>query len=471
MTGQGTFDAPGPAASELSDTAELRAVVTSLRRYWRSLVGCLLAGLAAASLLTAATPRTYQSTMTFFVATAASAQAANNQLQADEFAQRRINSYVGVMNSELLASRVITATGLELEPSDIIAMISSSVDPDTVLMNVTVTDTSPDRSLIIAKAIASSFDDVIGEVENRSKGAGVTLRVVSGPTLNPDPVTPRTSLNLGLGLLLGLGIGVAQALVRDRVDTSFHSREELARVTGVPVLALLQVQANAKKQAPILLARVGRSRLAEALRHLRTNLRFVDAASPVSVLVVTSSVESEGKSTISANLAQSFAEAGRKVLLIDGDLRRPRVESYLDLEPSAGLTNVLIGEADLHDVTQEWGSDGLEVLASGPIPPNPNELLGGAVMEQLLLKARADYGLVIIDTPPILPVADALILAALADGAILVVRHGHTTGEQVSRSLEMLKSASARVLGTVLSMAPDTRGGSSYYEYESKPAD
>ncbi len=468
MSGQGFISPSGTTGSELSDNAELRAVMTGLRRYWRSVVGCVLAGLAAASLLTAATPRTYQSTMTFFVATAANSQA-TNQLQQDEFAQRRINSYVGVMNSELLASRVITATGLELEPDDIIGMISSSVDPDTVLMNVTITDTSPDRSLVIAKAIASNFDTVIGEVENRSRGAGVQLRVVSGPTLNPDPVTPRTSLNLGLGLLLGVGLGVAQALLRDRVDTSFHSREELARVTGVPVLAMLQTQSSSRKQAPILLT--GRSRLAESLRHLRTNLRFVDAASPVSVLVVTSSVESEGKSTISANLAQSFAEAGRKVLLIDGDLRRPRVESYLDLEASAGLTNVLIGEAELHDVTQEWGADGLEVLASGPIPPNPNELLGGAVMEQLLLQAREDYALVIIDTPPILPVADALILAALADGAILVVRHGHTTGEQVSRSLEMLQSASARVLGTVLSMSPGTRGGSSYYEYETKSAD
>lgn len=468
MSGQGPIAPSGTTVSELSDNAELRAVMTGLRRYWRSLVGCVLAGVAAASLLTVATPRTYQSTMTFFVATAANSQA-TNQLQQDEFAQRRINSYVGVMNSELLASRVITATGLELEPDDIIAMISSSVDPDTVLMNVTITDTSPDRSLVIAKAIASNFDTVIGEVENRSRGAGVQLRVVSGPTLNPDPVTPRTSLNLGLGLLLGVGLGVAQALLRDRVDTSFHSREDLARVTGVPVLAMLQTQSSSRKHAPILLA--GRSRLAESLRHLRTNLRFVDAASPVSVLVVTSSVESEGKSTISANLAQSFAEAGRKVLLIDGDLRRPRVESYLDLEASAGLTNVLIGEAELHDVTQEWGSDGLEVLASGPIPPNPNELLGGAVMEQLLLQAREDYALVIIDTPPILPVADALILAALADGAILVVRHGRTTGEQVSRSLEMLQSASARVLGTVLSMSPGTRGGSSYYEYETKSSD
>lgn len=469
MTSPGAPEPAPVAAGEVSGAADLRAVMTGLRRYWRSVVACLVAGLAAAALLTITTPRTYQSSMTFFVSTASSAQASNNQVQADEFAQRRINSYLGVITSELLARRVLTDTGLELAPDDIIAMITSSVDPDTVLMNVTVTDGSPDRSLIVAKSIASNFDGVIGEVENRSTGAGIQLRVISGPTLNPDPVTPRTSLNLGLGLLLGLGLGVAQALVRDRVDTSFHSREQLARVTGVPVLAMLQEQSGSK-QSPILLPRVGRSRLAESLRHLRTNLRFVDAASPVQVLVVTSSVESEGKSTISANLAQSFAEAGRKVLLIDGDLRRPRLESYLDLEPSAGLTSVLIGEAALHDVTQEWGPDGLEVLASGPIPPNPNELLGGSVMEQLLLKAREDYSLVIIDTPPILPVADALIVAAIADGAILVVRHGHTTGEQVSRSLEMLQSASARVLGTVLSMSPESRGGSSYYEYENKPA-
>lgn len=454
-----------PEAVSLS---EFRVVMAGLRRYWRSLVACVLAGVAAAALLTAVTPRTYQSSMTFFVATGAGDQSANNPVQADEFAQRRINSYVGLISSELLAERVVADARVDLPPDVVSSMISATVDPDTVLMNVTITDTDPERSLVLARSLEANLDAVIGEVENRDSGAPVQLRVISGPTLNPDPVAPRTGLNMGLGLLLGVGLGVAQALIRDRIDTSFRSREQLARATGFPVLAMLQEQSGSKR-TPILLPRGGRSSLAESLRHLRTNLRFVDAASPVRVLVVSSSVESEGKSTISANLAQSFAETGRRVLLIDADLRRPRLESYLDLEPSAGLTSVLIGEAGLHDVTQEWGPDGLEVLASGPIPPNPNELLGGPVMEQLLRTARQDYEMVVIDTPPILPVADALIVAAVADGAILVVRHGRTTAEQVARSLEMLKAASARVLGSVLSLAPEARGASSYYELEPPP--
>lgn len=468
MNGPGSFDSSGAAASESSDNADLRAVVTGLRRYWRSVVGCLLAGLAVASLLTVATARTYQSTMTFFVATVANSDATPNQLQADEFAQRRINSYVGVIGSDLLAERVVSDTQLDLKPADISAMISATVDRDTVLMNVTVTDTSADRSFLVASSVANNLDKVIGEVENRKSGPSIQLRVISGPTLNPDPVTPRTGLNLGLGLLLGTAVGIAQALLRDRIDTSLRSREQLSRLTGLPVLAMLHTQPGPKGD-PVLVSRAARSPLAESLRHLRTNLRFVDAASPVRVLVISSSVESEGKSTIAANLAQSFAEAGRRVLLVDADLRRPRMEAYLDLEPSAGLTNVLIGEAGLHDVTQEWGADGLEVLASGPIPPNPNELLGSSVMVQMLQQAREDYELVVIDTPPILPVADALIVAALADGAILVVKHGHTTAEQVKRALESLDAAAARVIGTVLSMAPVFRG-SSYDEYESKPS-
>lgn len=456
------------AASETSGSSDLRAVITGLRRYWRSLVGCLLAGVAAASVFTVWTPRTYQSTMTFFVASTTGSATTNNPLQADEFAQRRINSYVGVLGSDLLAQRVVSDTGLELIPSDISEMIAASVNEDTVLMNVTVTDTSADRSLLIARSVATNLDKVIGEVENRRSDPSIQLRVISGPTLNPDPVTPRTGLNLGMGLLLGTALGIAQALIRDRVDTSFRSREQLMRLTGVPVLAMLQTQPGPKGE-PILVSRGGRSAFAESLRHLRTNLRFVAAARPVQVLVISSSVESEGKSTIAVNLAQAFAEAGRRVLLVDADLRRPRVHSYLDLEAAAGLTSVLIGEAKLHDVTQEWGSDGLEVLASGPIPPNPNELLGSPVMVQMLQQARENYELVVIDTPPILPVADALIVAALADGAILVVKHGHTTAEQVKRSLESLNAASARVIGTVMSMAPVLRG-SSYDEYESKPS-
>lgn len=154
------------------------------------------------------------------------------------------------------------------------------------------------------------------------------------------------------------------------------------------------------------------------------------------------------------------------MLLIDADLRKPKLERYLDLEAGAGLTTVLIGEADVSQVVQEWGPDGLEVLASGPIPPNPSELLGSPAMEKIVRQVRDDYDVVIIDTPPLLPVTDAAVTSVLADGVILVVRYGRTRQDQVAHSLDALGSVDSRVLGTVLSMVPLTRGDRlpSYYD-------
>ncbi|HET9648796.1 MAG TPA: polysaccharide biosynthesis tyrosine autokinase [Microlunatus sp.] len=433
---------------------DLRTHVHALRRFWKSVALCTLAGLLIAIGISLLVPPKYEARTTFFVATQTSA--GNSPLQADEFAQRRINSYVGVINSERLAKVVIDDTGLPLAATELNDMISASVDPDTVLMTVAVRDVSADRSLIISQSIAKNLDNLIGELDNRGNQNAVELRVISGPTLNPAPVEPRWKLNLALGLLIGLGIGVAQALLRQQFDTTYRSRDQLVDGTGLPLLGSVGFDPAAKR-SPILLPTETRSRRAEATRQLRTNLRYFDAESAVEVLVITSSVEGEGKTTTAANLAQAFAEAGRKTLLVDGDLRKPKLERYLDLESSAGLTSILIGEAQLSEIVQPWGPSGLDVLACGPIPPNPSELLGGSAMERFLTDARTAYDIVIVDTPPLLPVTDAAVTAAVADGVILVVRHGRTRRDQVDDALDALGSVDARVLGTVLSMVPTGR--------------
>ncbi|GAA3608805.1 tyrosine-protein kinase domain-containing protein [Microlunatus ginsengisoli] len=442
---------------------DLRTHVHALRRFWKSVVACTLLGLLIAIGISLLIQPKYETRTTFFVASTTSQS--SSPLQADEFAQRRINSYVGVINSERLAKVVIDDTGLPLSTTEVNAMISASVDPDTVLMTVSVRDVSPERSMIISQSIAKNLDNLIGELDNRGNQNAVQLRVISGPTLNPGPVEPRWKLNLALGLLIGLGVGVAQALLRQQFDSTYRGREQLVDGTGLPILGSVSFE-SAAKRAPIILPTETRTRRAEAIRQLRTNLRYFDAASAVEVLVITSSVEAEGKTTTAANLAQAFAEAGRRTLLVDADLRKPKLERYLDLEGSAGLTSILIGEGQLAQVVQPWGPSGLDVLACGPIPPNPSELLGGPTMERFIADARAAYDLVIVDTPPLLPVTDAAVTSAVADGVILVVRHGKTRREQVGDALDSLASVDARVLGTVLSMVPAGRGDRlpTYYE-------
>ena len=446
---------------------DFRSHITALLRFWLSTILVIALGIfVAASVTFFITPK-YQSTITFFVATSSSGSAttSNTPLQADEFAQRRINSYLGVVTSEQFAQRIIDDTGVALTPTVLSQMITATAEPQTVLMNVAVTDESKDRSLIIAKSIASNLDTTIGRLDNRGNSNSVELRAISGPSLNPVPVSPRKKLNVAIGLLIGLAAGVAQALIRHQLDSSFRERDRLTATTNLPMLGELNFDRAAVK-APILLPGMQSTRRAESFRQMRTNLRFIDAANLLSVIVLTSSVKDEGKTTAAANLANSFADAGRRTLLVDADLRQPRLQQYLGLSGRTGLTNLLIGDAMLDEVVQDWGEHGLQVLASGPTPPNPSELLGSSAMDGLMQRLRHDYEIVIIDTPPLLPVTDAAVLAAVADGVMLVVRNGRTRRDQVAKSLDTLAAVGARVLGSVFTMVPQSRrerNATSYY--------
>jgi non-specific protein-tyrosine kinase len=206
-------------------------------------------------------------------------------------------------------------------------------------------------------------------------------------------------------------------------------------------------------------------------RQLRTNLQFVDVDHPPRAVVVTSAVPGEGKSTTAANMAITFAQAGSRVLLIEGDLRRPKVAEYLGVEGAVGLTNVLVGQVGIDDVLQPWGRSGLWVLPSGSVPPNPSELLASQNMTELLRDLETRFDLILIDAPPLLPVTDGAVAAARADGALLVVRYGHTTRAQVQLAVESLEAVDAHLLGCVFNMAP-AKGGSAYsygYGYEDRP--
>lgn len=452
-----------PQAPPATVNAAFRAQLAGLIRSWPLILLCAILGVGIAAVVNQTAQPRYQANLTFFVATAGTNAA--SALQADEFAQRRINSYVGVISSEKFAQTILSDTRLPLSPTDITDMVNAAVDPDTVLLNVSVTDVDPNRAMQVARSVAANLDRVIGEVDNRSNKSQVELRVISGPTLYPTPVSPRVNLNLALGLAIGLAVGVVLALAIQQFDTSFRSRETLARVSGVPTLGILVSDRHAKKQ-PILMPGDNRTRRAEGYRQLRTALRFVNAANPIQVLVVTSSVESEGKTTTAINLAQTFAKASVRTLLVDADLRRPKLEQHLGVETAAGLTTALLGDAAWKDVTQEWGSDGLTVLASGPIPPNPSELLSSQAMGNFLKEARSEFSLIIIDSPPVLPVTDSVVTSVLADGVLVAVRYGRTRRDQVEASLEALGAVGARIVGTALTMAPSGPGGakSSYYQ-------
>ena len=215
-----------------------------------------------------------------------------------------------------------------------------------------------------------------------------------------------------------------------------------------------------------------KSPIAEAYRTLRTNIQFSNIDENLKVLCVTSSGPLEGKTTTSCNLAETFAQSGHRVLLIDGDLRKPRVHKVFRLSGSKGITNLLAGQMNLEEVTHLVGS-GLNVIPCGPIPPNPSELLGSKRMKELLDELKKHYDIIIIDAPPVGVVTDSAILSTIVDGTVLVVASGKTEIENGRRAKQLLENVDARILGVVMTMIPVTKNsyyGYQYYSYEEEVA-
>jgi capsular exopolysaccharide synthesis family protein len=439
----------------------LQGYLRIIRKSWWMILLLAALGAGTGQLVNLRSEPTYESTVSFYVSTPTDA-AGGNAYTANQYAVAKIQSYIKVLSSDALASRVVAKAQLDMTPQEVANRITASSDLNTVLINTTVQDSSSSRSLAIATALSTEFGPYIDELDNRtskdgiSQGAAVKLLVTSGPTLNATPVTPRTKLNLIFGFGIGLAIGLGLALLRGLMDTTVRSAEALRAISSRPVLGSIPEESGARKR-PVLLGDRGRSTRAESFRQLRTNLRFMDVANPVRVVTVTSAVAGEGRSTTAANLAVVSAEMGRRVVLVEADLRRPKLAQYLNLDRAVGLSNVLSGEVALSDALQPWGTDGLAVLPSGPLVANPSELLGSEHMNALLDELRGRFDLIIIDTPPVLPVTDAAITASKSDGVLLVVRYGKTNKTQVENAASTLKTVEARVLGTVFTMRP-TKG-------------
>lgn len=208
---------------------------------------------------------------------------------------------------------------------------------------------------------------------------------------------------------------------------------------------------------------------AEAYRTLRTNIQFSSYDQEVRVITVTSSRPEEGKSTVACNMAITFAENGKKVLLVDTDLRRPTVHKKFKLPNSLGIVNVIMNMEMLHEVVHHDVTEGLDIITSGVIPPNPSELLGSRKFQRFIDEMRDQYDTIILDSPPLLAVTDAQILTTLSDGTVVVVQHGVTKKDEISQAKDLLEKVKGNILGVVLSqIPPEDNGYYYYYSYEDK---
>jgi non-specific protein-tyrosine kinase len=437
-----------------------------LSRRWLVIAVCAILGLAATVAVTVRATPQYASSITLYVSSTDRTQTASIAYEASLFAQQEVQSYASLLSSERVARELSRHLADGLTPRQVQGKITASVIPQTALLRATVTDVSRKRVRLIASALGPVFANVVDLLEQPATGgpSPVRVTVVDDAVTPTAPVSPRRLRNLVLGLLAGLMAGLAAAVLREITDMSVKSSEMLRDLTGGPLLASVGIQNKAQRHA------IGehRSPRTEAYRSLRTNLQFVDVDRPVKVLTVTSSIAGEGKSLTACNLALTLADAGKRVILVDGDLRRPQVGEYLGIKRQTGLTSILVGAARLDQALVTSKNRQLSVLPAGPIPPNPSELLGSARMLELVELLKQDADFVVIDSPPLLAVTDAAILAHISDGALLVVQHGLARRDQVGRAVEQLTAVDARLLGSILNKTP-ARGpeaDSYFYSYQ-----
>jgi capsular exopolysaccharide synthesis family protein len=442
---------------------ELRDYLRILRRRWRIVVSCLAVTLGAAAAITAGMTPQYQSTSQVFVSTRS--DTSSDAYQGGLFSTQRVGSYAALVRGKELAQRVIDAERLDLTPSELSAKVRASAVPDAVLLNISVTDPDPAAAQQLTQTYSEQLAELVSELETPpgQKTPVLKATIVDSANLPTGAVSPQPVRNLALAAVLGLFLGLGIAVLREILDTTVKTPEDVAQTAGASIMARIAYDPDTSKR-PLLSSLDSHEPRVEAFRVLRTNLQFVDIDTKNKSFVVTSSVPGEGKSTTAVNIAIAMAQTGNSILLIDGDLRRHRVATMLDLEGAVGVTTVLLGKIEVADAIQRHET-GVDVLTSGPIPPNPAELLQSHAMHELLEKLGGTYDTIVIDAPPLLPVTDAALLAAQTDGALMVVRHGRTTRDQLHGAHERLAGVGASTLGVVFNMVPKKRGGTYGYGY------
>jgi capsular exopolysaccharide family len=434
-----------------------RAFWLLMRRRWIAIVAFGLLGAIVGSVYALTATPQYVAESELFVA-AVGADNTADLAQGSSYSQQQARNYAVVATRQAVLEPVVKTLGLNTSTATLGNEVSASVPLNTSLISISVTDTSPARAAAVANAVATSLTNVVIDlVPKRSDGTSpVRLETVQHADVPKFPASPNARLSLLLGVIAGLVLGVVLVVLRELVGAKVRTPEQVKQQFDLSVLGSVAYDRGAVNR-PIVAPDQNLSLRAEEFRQIRTNLHFVHAGDRNKVFVITSSVPGEGKSSTAVNLAATIASSGNSVALIEADLRNPSLGAYLDLEDSIGLTTVLAGDVDVDEALQTWGPDGMQVLLAGQIPPNPSELLGSAATEKLITSLRARFDVLIIDTPPLMPVTDAAIVARMFGGAILVVGCGKVEVHVLRKTIEALTASGAPILGAIANLTPLAR--------------
>ena len=475
-------------------------------------------------------PKTYEGTALVLISEKGSSASVFGDLlpQLSTQPERAMQTQVQLMQIRPIAEATIKKLNLQTTPDALLGDVRVAAIGQTNLVKITVVHADSEQAALIANTVAEEYVDSarsaqraslseaavevqkrldeaeadildLGDRVNKSgksdqlsaelqiaTGTYTTLaekleqlrinerlesgpgRVVSAAAVNTSAVSPRPLRNAVLGLSVGFLFGLGMAFLYEYLDNTIKSSDEAERIFGAPVLGTIPMDVMAKGQKRRLtIVEAPGSATAESYRVLRNSLDFINFQHDMKTILVTSAAPGEGKSTVASNLAAALAQAGKKVVLVSVDFRRPTTEQFFGVNNIIGLSDVLIGTHTLKAALQQPGSEQLLVMTAGKMPPNPSELLGSTKMQDVvkLLEEWSDW--VIIDTPPLLAVADAAAVARWSDGVLMVTQAAESTREAGKKALELLGKVGAKITGVVVWGLDESKSGSAGYGYSS----
>ncbi len=509
---------------------ELKDYIRPLRKWWWLIMAATLIATASSFLATLRQPAIYRTTATVMIGSAIE----NPNPNGNEFwlTQQLANTYADIVKRDTVRTGAMAQLGLAWLPE-----YTARVVPNTQLVELTVTDTSPQRAKAVADALAHQLvllsptapgredqqrqafisaqlndleakiqetQDEIGRKQselanmfsarqiadtqtqiaglqnklatlqanyaallaNTQKGALNSISVIEPAAVPARPVGPNKGATILLAAAIGFLLAAGAGYLLDYLDDTLKNPDDVEKVAGLTTLGAVPRIESIGPGNELAALMAGQSAGREAYRVLRTNLQFAAVDRPLRVLMVTSPSPTEGKSLTVANLAVALAQADKRIILVDTDLHKPRLHRVFGLRNNVGITTALLEEHPVADgLLQPTAVPGLSVLTSGPLPPNPAELLGSARMRELLAHLSAQADVVLLDSPPPVALSDAAILSTQCDGVLLVFDAGSTRREVARRAVEALRRVNARVVGAVLNRMPLQGDGYYYYYY------